>query len=305
MTKRIWGIVLVVALAGCGATSAADKETTLPTRDITAAKEKTPEQLFTDEMARGDAHFAKRHQLEELSKAIGAYQAAAKINPNDPEVWTKLARSYYLWADGFLSFEKEKSDEAMEKFMKTHEQGIVYAKRSLLANSQEFQKKMQAEEKMEEAIKVLDKSAAPAMYWMAANYGKWGVARGFTTILRYKDMIKEIMDTVHKLAPEYFFGAADRYLGAYYAKLPSIAGQDLDKSMKHFKASLSTAPNYFGTKVLMAEYWAKNKDDRASFEKWLKEVIEGDPESNPGCSPENRIEQKKAQRLLANIDEIF
>lgn len=305
MTKGFWGIMLIVAFAGCGATSAADKETTLPTRDISAAKEKTPEELFADEVAKGDAHFANRHQDNELQQAIAAYQAAAKINPDDHKIWAQLARCYYLWADGFLAFKKESSDEAMDKFMKTHEQGIVFARRSLLANNKEFQKKMQAEEKMEEAVKVLDKKAAPALYWMASNYGKWGVAKGFTTILKYKDLIKNVMETVLKLDQDYFFTAANRYFGAYYAKTPSFAGGDMKKSKEHFETSLKKSPQYFGTKVLMAEYYAKKEDDKALFQKLLDEVIKGDPNVDPKCAPENRIEQRKAKALLAKIDELF
>ena len=101
-------------------------------------------------------------------------------------------------------------------------------------------------------LEVLDSTAVPALYWFAANYGKWGVAKGFTTLLKYKDMIKGVMDRVHSVNPRYFHGAADRYLGAYFSKTPSFAGGDMKKSKAHFEASLKRAPHYFGTKVLMA-----------------------------------------------------
>ncbi len=131
------------------------------------------------------------------------------------------------------------------------------------------------------------------------------MAKGFTTLLKYKDMIKTTMDTVLKIAPTYYHGAADRYLGAYYSKTPSFAGGDMKKSKEHFDASLKRAPNYFGTKVLMAEFYAKKEDDRALFEKLLKEVIGGDPNATAEISPENKIEQRKAKALMKKIDDLF
>jgi tetratricopeptide (TPR) repeat protein len=303
------GLSLLVlgTLAGCGSTSAADRVTTLPKQDTTGMQDakKTPEELFAAEKARGDQYWSKRNELPELEKAIAAYQSAAKINPKDPAIWTRLSRAFYLKADGFLSFDKESSDDAMKTFLNTHEQGIVYAKRAMLAHSSEYQKKTEAGVKMEDAMQVLNKEAVPAMYWFASNYGKWGVAKGFTTILKYKDMIKKTMDRVVELDPDFFHAAGHRYMGAYYSKTPSFAGGDMNKSKQHFDKSLSKAPHYFGTKVLMAEYYAKKEDDRALFEKLLKEVIDGNPDASKDIGPENRIEQKKAKALMKKIDEIF
>jgi hypothetical protein len=299
-------LVLTIAGVGCGSTSAADHETTLPKKDVTGMKNlKSPEALFAAERTRGDKQWEQRQDINMLKAAIAAYQSAAKIKPESYEIWTRLSRAFYLVADGTLAFDKDKNDTAMKAFLNAHERGIVYAKRALLANSKEFQKRMEAGAKHEEAISVLDQTAAPALYWFAANYGKWGVAKGFTTLLKYKDMIKKTMDTVQKIAPAYFHGAADRYLGAYYSKTPSFAGGDMKKSKEHFDASLKRAPTYFGTKVLMAEFYAKKEDDRALFEKLLKEVIDGDPNATAEISPENKIEQRKAKSLMKKIDDLF
>jgi tetratricopeptide (TPR) repeat protein len=292
-------------LGACGATSLADRETTVPTGPAAGPAAASQPASFEGQVARGDGHFAQRDDRAELERAIAAYGEAAKLQPRSHETWTKLARVTYLLADGFLQFEKDSGDEAMKRYLETHEQGIVYAKRALLAYSAEFQKRMEAGGKLEDAITVLDKGAVPALYWMAGNYGKWGAAKGFTTILKYKDMIKKVMELVLRLDPDFFFAAADRYLGAMYAKSPAIAGGDLDKSMAHFEKSLARYPGYFGTKVLMAEYWATKKEDQAKFEQWLREVIAGDPNGLPAAAPENRIEQRKAKVLLSRVKDLF
>jgi hypothetical protein len=302
-----WALVGMIAFGvGCGATSAADKETTLPTAaKVDKKTEQTPEQLFAAAMAEGDEHWQKRDELASLKKAIAAYTKASKIDPKGHKVWVRLSRAYYVLADGFLSFEKDKSDSAMKAFLTKHEEGIVFAKRALLAQSPKLQKLVQSGKKVVDSLSVLDAGAAPALYWFSTNYGKWGVAKGFTTILKYKNMIKKVMDHVLAVAPEFFHGAADRYFGSFYAKAPSFAGGDMSKSKNHFEKSMKAAPYYFGTKVLMAAYWAKKKDDRALFEKLLNEVLKGDASVKAEVAPENRIEQKKAKDLLSKVEDLF
>ena len=46
-------------------------------------------------------------------------------------------------------------------------------------------------------------------------------------------------------------------------------------------------------------------DGKVLFQKLLDEVIAADPAIDPAIEPENRIEQKKATKLLAKIDELF
>jgi hypothetical protein len=85
--------------------------------------------------------------------------------------------------------------------------------------------------------------------------------------------------------------------------MPGFMGKDLKKSEALFTKSLAIAPNYFGTKVLMAERLATEIPDRAMYQRLLREVIAADPAVEPAIAPENRIEQIKAQELLAQIDE--
>ena len=85
------------------------------------------------------------------------------------------------------------------------------------------------------------------LYWYATNLGKWGNAQDITVVLTYKDRIYAIMEQVYKLDTSFFYGAADRYFGAYYAIAPSFAGGDLDRSLQHFDATRKIEPRYLLT----------------------------------------------------------
>ena len=71
------------------------------------------------------------------------------------------------------------------------------------------------------------------------------VARGFATILSYKDEIRAIMARCLELDAAYFHSGPHRYFGAFYARVPAFAGGDLERSREHFDTALSVDPNYF------------------------------------------------------------
>jgi hypothetical protein len=141
------------------------------------------------------------------------------------------------------------------------------------------------------------------MYWYAVNLGKWSRAKGIAALLGNKDRVKGVLERVLALEETFFHGAPHRYFGVYWSLLP--VGRDLDKSKQHFERSLAIAPNYVGTKVLMAESYAVKKQDRALFAKLLDEVLATPDAVIPELVPETRIEKDKARELKAKIDDLF
>ena len=159
------------------------------------------------------------------------------------------------------------------------EKGIAAGERALAAVSPEFKSQVTRDEKVEEAIQVVGKEGLPAMYWYAVNLGKWSRAKGIAALLGNKDRVKGVLERVLALDETFFHGAPHRYFGVYWSLLP--VGRDLDKSQQHFERSLAIAPNYVGTKVLMAESYAVKKQDRALFARLLDEVLATPDDDHP------------------------
>ena len=156
-----------------------------------------------------------------------------------------------------------------------------------------------------EALSVLNASAVPALYWRASNLGRWAVLESFATLLSYKDEIREVMDFCLDQNPLYFYQGPDRYFGVFYAKAPGFAGGDMKKSAAHFNVAIDAHPNYYGTRILMAEEWAIKEDNRPLFEELINYVLNGDPNAIPELVPESTCEQRKAAKLMAEIDDTF
>ncbi len=253
-------------------------------------------------VATGDAAWAQRDDKAQVLAAIAAWESAVSANASDAATMIKLSRAYYFLVDGHLAIDGSSTDdENLEHYQK----GLDHGEKALLILDPEFGKAMRGGADFEDAIAKVTKDAAPAAYWYCTNIGRFAMIRGLTTKLFYKDRVAGAMTRIRELDAKFFYSAADRYFGAFYSALPSIAGKDVEKSKKHFEIALSTSPEYLSNKVVKAQFLAIELDDRDMYESLLKEVSAADAGSNPDIGPENRAAQRTAKKMLAEIDEIF
>jgi len=282
-------------LTACGTTREA-KWDEKPTQTEATADNTDAANSLVEE---GDAAWAQRIDQSQLETAIAKWEEAAKGTAN-AELYLKLSRGHYFLADGFYAVAGD-----AEKRDAHYTAGLDWAEKALGVTAPEFVAASKEGMKHEEAILKAPVEAVPAMYWYATNLGKWAASKGFATKLKYKDSIKSTMLHVQSLDDKYFYSSPYRYFGAFEAATAGIAGGSLEKSEENFKTAVEKNPEYLGTKVLWADYLAKKQNNRELYEKLLKEVVEADPAVDPAIEPENKREQEKAKKLLANIDDVF
>lgn len=293
-------VVCSVALAAaCG--SGRESSWSQPVAPTPEARQPGAEERMAALEQEAEAHWTKRGEEPELRAAITAWNSIVGMDPSRHETWVRLARANYLLADGHLSFDEARRDD----FNAAHNAGIQAAERALVALSPDFGRRMEAGTRIEDAIAVLDRSAVPALYWRAANLGKWASAQGFATVLSYKDEIRAVMQFCLEHDEDYFFAGPHRYFGAFYARAPAFAGGDLTKSEFHFKRAIERHAKVFSTRVLYAIDYAVKAQNRALYEEQLNLVISGNPADEPTIEPENRIEQRKAREALAQAADRF
>lgn len=252
-----------------------------------------------DEKAR--SLWAQRDDKAKLEEAIAVWEELVEKNPEDAEALTMLSRANYFLADGFLAIEGAPEEEEFRVYQK----GVDYGERALLILEPGFEEMMRNDAKFEEAIATIGEKGIRPAYWYAVNLGRFASKQGLSQRLYYKDKLKATMQRILELDRPFFYGAADRYFGAFYAILPSIAGKDLDKSAMHFDESLEIAPEYLSTKVVKAQFLAVELDDEDMYRSLLEEVMNGEATDNPDIAPENRAAQRTAEKMMKEIDEIF
>lgn len=255
------------------------------------------DERFAEVLGEAELAWTGRADIDSLRASVELYNEALALAPRDQRlpVVEQAARATYLLADGYMS-----GDPAAQK--KMYHEAIALGERCMSLDP-EFRQAVRDGARPDDAAGDLGRDYAGCMYWTAAALGKWAAMEGFATRVANRDRIVALVERVTELDREYFFGGPDRYWGAYFAIIPGFMGRDLDKSEEHFRRSLEIAPNFLGTKVLMAEQLATARRDREMYTSLLTEVLAADPAIDPEIEAENRIEQAKARRLLDQVDD--
>lgn len=249
--------------------------------------EKQASETTEDYQTRAQARYARLRE-----------SALEAVDPQLYEAYWRLANTQYFIAEGI------DPEEDLDEKLAMHEAGLHSGERALDLFP-EFRKAIAAGLPEEEAVQRLDKDAIPAIYWTTTNLSRWARLKGFSYILFHRNRAKAMIEHVRALDASWYYGAADRYLGTFYAVAPSMAGGDMELSRQHFDQSLAVAPHYLGTHNLVAEFWATKMQDRDLFEKELRFVLEAPVDTYPDIIPLQKIEKEKAKKLLAKIDEYF
>jgi hypothetical protein len=287
-SRLVVAIALAVAvLTGCGATTQG------LSGGIRRGAASDPG-AYQAAVSAGDAAFAQRADRAQLELAVSKYEEAVKLKDDDWQTYAKLSRACYALADQWLFFEKDKNPQL---FLATYEKGLNYAQRGMAALSPDVEQRLAAGVDLKDAVQLLDKQAIELLYWHATNLGRWANAQDITVVLNYKERIYNIMEMVLRFDPNFFYGAADRYFGAYYSIAPSFAGGNLDESWNHFQASLKIAPNYASTYILIAEFLAPKKQDEKMFDENIQKVLDMPDDVIPEMVAETKAEKKKAELL--------
>ncbi|MCA9562172.1 MAG: hypothetical protein KC561_01725 [Myxococcales bacterium] len=302
---RVWLAAALTMLAvGCGGGA----QVTAPITNIDSRLAVTGEGDFEEVMAEAEAHWANRTDQAELEAAIAAWERAITLEtPGDRRtdlypVLVSLSRANYFLADGHIRFASGADTE--DRMKATFYQGVEWGRLAMAVNNQEWNRALLYETPIAEAVQLTTPSDMPAMYWYSTNMGKWALLDGVATILAYKDDIAAIMTRLAEMDRSFFYGASDRYFGAYWTKLP-MGNPDLERARGHFEAAIAQEPNYFSTRVLFAEEYATRTQNRELFVEQLEYVLNTDPATLPDVAPENMAEQRKAQLLMDEIDEYF
>ncbi|MFU8805131.1 MAG: TRAP transporter TatT component family protein [Bradymonadaceae bacterium] len=260
-----------------------------------------------------EASFEKRVNRADLEAAIARWELATTLETPDfsederrdaiAGIYEKLTRAYYFLADSHIAMTGDDESANHPEMMLVYEKGVTAAERALALRDPAFVAKINAGESWQNNVANADPAAIPALYWYATNLGKWALLEGIATILARKDDIKATMDFIIEKDPEFFHGAAYRYFGVYWTKLPF--GKKPDESEAAFNRTLEISPNYFASHVLLAENLATLNNNRELFDKHLTYVLETPLDVVPELEPENTFERKKAERLKKRGDRLF
>jgi tetratricopeptide (TPR) repeat protein len=212
----------------------------------------------------GDDLYVERGDLAKAKEAMAKYQDALIAKDDAYGVYWRMARVEYWIGDHTADNNDKKQLFSM---------GIYHAKKAV----------------------ALGPDRPEGHYWLGVNYGVYGEAKGILKSLSLVKPIKEEMNKVLGIQPDFDDGGADRVLGRVYYELPGFFGGDKKKSLEHLLKSKELGPRVGLTRLYLADTYLAMKDVTKAREE-LEFVIAMEPD--PNLLPETAEEKTKAAEKL-------
>ncbi|MBX2801380.1 MAG: TRAP transporter TatT component family protein [Myxococcales bacterium] len=249
-------------------------------------------------ITKADALWAQRVDEGKLQEAIAAYEAVLTEDATNRHAMHRLTRALYFWGTAFT----DEKEQKIERLGRAIESGT-----RCIGLNEQIRTAIEAGDKEKEAVVHATKDDVPCLYWTASALGQWGRANGISRTLKHLPTVRAYMTKIDELDPSFFSHGPARYWGAYYAALPSFAGQDLEKSGVEFASSVEASPHYLGTRFLRAEIWAVATGDLAQFDEDIVTIVGADPDAKPEAdvTPENVKTIEAARTLFEKRSELF
>jgi tetratricopeptide (TPR) repeat protein len=220
-------------------------------------------------IAEADGHYALRDDPGQALLAVSKYSKAADRDPGSYEARWKAAKALFFVGRGAAN-DKEK--------LRFFSEAVAQAK---------------------EAVR-LGPESVEGHFWLAANLGEYGQARGVLKSLFLKNDIKRELDAAIRIDDRFDCGASYIAMGRIYYRAPRIFGGDLKRSRALLEKAREMCPRTTTTLLYLAEtYWGLR--ERTLAIETLEELLAGEPYST--VLPEARRDRVEAEKLLMRYRE--
>jgi tetratricopeptide (TPR) repeat protein len=215
------------------------------------------------ELAPADAAYAQRADVAQDKIAMVLYERAAEKG-REAEAYWKASRA--AW---WLGEHEAKSADRLADYQR----GMTDAQKELALNA----------------------NSVEGHFWLGANQGSFGDAKGVLKSLSLVKPIRHEMAEVIRLNDHYDGGSAYQILGVIDYKVPGLMGGNKARAKEELEKSLAMAPNDPFHHYYMAEY-CKLTGDKARFESEITALKTLTPPAD--LIPETEMMRERAERDL-------
>ena len=246
----------------------------------------------------GELYWEKRANPKSAKMATLYFEKAFELNPQNFELTVSLSRAYYFQGY-YIEIDPAKRDTL---YLKGASAALTGFQNTAFFQSFADTASIDNLKLQITAIRKAPVETIPALYWWAANFGRYLTTKPVLKRIESREIIETAMHRIATLDEDYYYGGPTRFFGTFYSRLPGVP---LDRAKSNFDQSLSDSPDYLGTRVLRARYYHTKLGNQDLFEEDLKYVINADPSILPDAMPENLFEQEKAKELLKHTSILF
>ena len=162
-------------------------------------------------------------------------------------------------------------------------------------------------EVFQERLKQTDKKQVSTLFWVGNIWAGW-IASSNEGASAMADLpwVEALMERVLELDPGFYYGGPHLFKAILLSARPEQFGGNLKKAQEQFQKALDYSQGKFlMTDVYYAEYYARQTLNRELFVSTLKRVLETSARVEPDLTLANTLAQRKAKKLLAQVDEFF
>ena len=244
---------------------------------------------------------------------IKTFEVLSYGNPNDARALTLLAQAYGQYAFGFFEDDILASQNSEKELLKARYQADLFYRRGKdfgirALSTKNGMKKVfnSAFPDFKKAVSRLGKKDVPTLFWTAFNWANYlNLHLDDPATIAELPRIEALIDRIIELDDKFYFGSAHAFKGVIIATKPKMLGGNPTAAESEFKRAMDIAPNYLMTKVLFAQYFAKQTQNQALFKNTLTEVIDSTTESKPSEILANKLAKRRARLLLDLQKKLF
>lgn len=230
-------------------------------RDLAPAADST---RISAGLSQAEQLFAERSDIQKLREAVRVLGAARDPNLRNYEVEWKFAKYSY-----FLGKVERVEADAIEVFEKGRDAGRIASR--------------------------VEPERPDGHFWYAANLGELARISPITVGIRSVDDLRESMNKVISLEPNYQNGSAYDALGQLEMSTRSFKGGSTEKAVEYFEKGVELSPDNANLRLHLAEAYLALKRDAAA-RKQLNALVTSTP--HPQYVQEHKLAVEQGKALI-------
>jgi predicted anti-sigma-YlaC factor YlaD len=249
-----------------------------------------------------------------LPFAIKMYESLLSINPDHPGLILTTGSLFVMYANAFVQgpaemlppSQNEERKQARERAKKLYLRGADILYGGLDKKYPGFSEAF-ANETLDQYLAGMKKEDVPLLYWSVA-----GILSAYSLDVFDFDLgfrLAELNAMIHRayeLDPDFNNGALDDFFILFYAQVPEGLGGNPALVKPHFdKAVEKSGGKAAGPYVSYAQAVCVPAQDYGTFRDCLEKALAIDVNADPANRLVNTLNQRKAQYLLDNEEELF
>ena len=234
-------------------------------------------------------------------------------NPEHIGLLTAAAKGYTQYAFAFVQQDGEmledtdiaSATEQLARARRLYARARTYALRGLDAAHPGMSAALAKGAK--DAVKPARKADVPLLYWSAAATGAWiGLSKDSPAAVSQVPSVEAEIDRALALDEAWDAGAIHTFLISYELNRAQRNGDPVARARAHFHRAVELSEGQQAAPyVALAESVCVSVQDRAEFERTLKQALAIDVNARPQWRLANVVMQQRAHWLLSRTDQLF